>query len=76
MSREDTKNQEKTNIKPDEATDISLGLSNTEANHQLAQLGSPFAHIPTPADLIDLWDDEAIDDYDRDSPRQIDGGGK
>ena len=57
MSREDTKNQEKTNIKPDETADQGLGLSNTEANHQLAQLGSPFAHIPTSADLIDLWDE-------------------
>ena len=57
MSREDTKDQEKASIKPDDSTNLDHGLSSIKANHQLAQLGSPFAHIPTSADLIDLWDE-------------------
>ena len=61
MSREDIKDQQKDRKDAAQERDLSvssdLDLSKTEANHQLAQLGSPFAHIPTPSDLTDLWDE-------------------
>ena len=61
MSREDIKDQQKDRTNQAQERDLSmspdLDLSQTEANHQLAQLGSPFAHIPTPSDLTDLWDE-------------------
>jgi flagellar biosynthesis protein FlhG len=57
MSRDAEHTQQKLVKELTEDNGNQISASPTPTPNDLAHLGSPFAHTPVPADLIDLWDE-------------------
>lgn len=57
MSRDAEHTQQKLGKELTEDNGKQVSASSTPTPNDLAHLGSPFAHTPVPADLIDLWDE-------------------